>query len=65
MHGARLRQRQTGMQPKAFGRFVDGGQHIGIAALAVNDERRGNLTQPFDAVGRQPGQPQAQHALRG
>ena len=39
MHGARLRQRQAGVQAEPFRRVVDG-DDLGIAALAVDDERR-------------------------
>ena len=39
MHGARLRQRQAGVQAEPFRRLVDGDDQLGIAALAVDDER--------------------------
>ena len=71
MHGARLRQRHAGREAKPFRRVVDGDDQLGIAALAVDGNcfilrpkgaASGNLTRPFDAVGREPAQPQAEHA---
>ena len=67
MHGARLRQRETGVQAEPFRRLVDGDDQLGIAALAIDGERRctNRFTRPGDAVGREPAQPQAEQALRG
>ena len=39
MHGARLRQRQPGVEAEPLRRRVDRRQQIEIAALAVDDER--------------------------
>ncbi len=68
MHGARLRQRHGFAQAKPLRRRIDRDQHVGIAALAVDDAGRGrrDLTRrPREAVGRKPRQPQAEDALRG
>ena len=65
MHGARLRQREAGREAEPLGRIIDGGQDFSIAALAGDDQRRGSFMRPCDAVGREPAQPQAEHALRG
>ena len=40
VHGARLRQRQAGREPELLRCLVDGDEQLGIAALAVDDERR-------------------------
>jgi hypothetical protein len=37
MHGARLRQRQAGVEAEPFRRLIDGDQRLGIAALAVDN----------------------------
>ena len=36
MHGARLRQREAGVEAKPFRRRIDGDDQFGIAALAVD-----------------------------
>ena len=65
MHRARLRQRQPRMKPEPHRGVVDRGEHVGIAALAVDGERRARiLTRPGDAVGGEAAEPQAEHALR-
>ena len=39
MHGARLRQREAGRETEAFCFGIDGDDQLGIAVLAVDDER--------------------------
>ncbi len=68
MHGAGLRQCQAGLEAKPLGCRIDSREEFDIAALAGDDKRRmfGRFfTRPDDAVGREPAQPQAEHALRG
>ena len=65
MHGANLRQRETGGKSEPLRCDVDREQEIEVAALAEDDEGGRRLTPlPCDAVGRKPLQPQAQNALR-
>jgi hypothetical protein len=40
MHRPRLRQREAGREADARCGIVDGDEHVGIAALAVDNERR-------------------------
>jgi hypothetical protein len=61
MHGARLRQRDAGRKPQAFRRVVHGGKQLGIAALAVNDER----SFVIPGRGRQPAGPESILRSRG
>ena len=67
MHGARLRQSETGREAELSCRVIRGRNNFDIAAFAGDDQRHGcfMLTQPDDAVGREPAQPKAEHALRG
>ncbi len=53
MHGARLRQREAGVQAEPFRRLVDGDDQLGIAALAVDDEC--SHLSPRAGRGRLPG----------
>ena len=46
MHGARLRQRQAGAQAEPLRRRIDRDQHVGIAALADNDDGEGGARRP-------------------
>ena len=70
VHGARLRERDAGLETDAFRRSIDGDQEIEIAAPSGDDEGRAGrasgdcLTRrPLEAIGREPFQPQAQDAL--
>ena len=65
IHGAGLRQRETGDDAAPLRRGIDRDQEVEVAALAEDGEGRSGLTRlPRDAVGRQPLQPQAQNPLR-
>jgi hypothetical protein len=64
VHGAGLRERQSGTQSQAIGARIGGDDLLHIAALAGNDQRaRIRLALPREAVGRDPSQPEADDPL--